>query len=47
MGIVNIRDKLIELDCPHNDATLLHHIMISLLPVFEPFKVSYNAGDQK
>ena len=47
MGIVNIRDKLIELDCPHNDATLLHHIMISLLPVFEPFKVSYNASDQK
>ena len=34
MGMVDIRDKLKDLDCPLNDATLLHHVMISLPPVF-------------
>ena len=34
MGMVDIRDKLKDLDCPLNDATMLHHVMISLPPVF-------------
>ena len=32
---------------PLNDATLLHHDMISLPPAFETFKVNYNSSDQK
>lgn len=47
MGMVNIRDKLKDLVCPFNDATLLHHVMISLPPIFEPFKINYNGSDQK
>ena len=47
MGMVDIRDKLKDLDCPLNDATLLHHVMISLLPVFQPFKVNYNGTDKQ
>jgi len=47
MGMVDIRDKLKDLDCPLNDATLLHHVMISLPPVFEPFKVNYNGSDKQ
>ena len=47
IGMVNIWDKLKDLDCPLNYATLLHHVMISLPPVFEPFKVNYNGSDQK
>ena len=45
--MVNIWDKLKDLDCPLNYATLLHHVMISLPPVFQPFKVNYNGSDQK
>ena len=47
MGMVDIRDKLKDMDCPLNDATLLHHVMISLPPVFEPFKVNYNGSDKQ
>ena len=47
MGMVNMRDKLQDLDCPLNDATLLHHVMISLPLAFETFKVNYNGNDQK
>ena len=32
---------------PLNNATLLHHDMISLPPAFETFKVNYNGSDQK
>jgi len=46
MGMVNMRDKLQDLDCPLNDATLLHHVMISLPPAFETFKVNYNGSDR-
>ncbi|RLM57698.1 uncharacterized protein C2845_PM18G03990 [Panicum miliaceum] len=28
MGMVNMRDKLRDLDCPLNDAALLHHVMM-------------------
>ena len=47
MGMVDIRDKLKDMDCPLNDATLLHHVMISLPPVFDPFKVNYNGSDKQ
>ena len=47
MGMVNIRDKLKNLDCSLNDATLLHHIMISLPPVFGPLKVNYSGSDKQ
>jgi hypothetical protein len=46
MGMVNMRDKLQDLDCPLNDATLLRHVMISLPPAFETFKVNYNGSDR-
>ena len=36
MGMVDIRDKLKDMDCPLNDATLLHHVMISLPPFLSP-----------
>ena len=36
MGMVNIRVKHKDLDCPLNDATQLHHVMISLPPFLSP-----------
>jgi hypothetical protein len=30
LGMIDFRDKLKDLDCPLNDATLLHHVMLSL-----------------
>jgi hypothetical protein len=45
--MIDLRDKLIDLDCPLNDATLLHHVMLSLPPVFEPFKINYNGSENK
>ena len=47
MGMVNIRDKLKNLDCSLKDATLLHHIMISLPPVLGPLKVNYSGSDKQ
>jgi hypothetical protein len=47
LGMIDLQDKLKDLDCPLNDVTLLHHVMLSLASVFEPFKISYNTSDQK
>nr|XP_034598860.1 uncharacterized protein LOC117859787 [Setaria viridis] len=47
MSLVDLRDKLNDMNCPLNDETLLHHIMLSLPSVFEPFKINYNGSDTK
>lgn len=37
LGMIDLRDKLKDLDCPLNDATLL----------LEPFQINYNGSDNK
>jgi hypothetical protein len=45
MSLVDLRDKLKDLKCPLNDEILLHHVMLSLPLVFDPFKINYNGSD--
>ena len=47
MRLVDLRDKLKDLNCPLNDEVLLHHVMLSLPSVFDPFKINYNGNDVK
>jgi hypothetical protein len=45
--MIDLRNNLKDLDYPLNDATLLHPVMLSLPPIFEPFKIKYNGSDNK
>jgi hypothetical protein len=47
LGMIDLQDKLKDLDCPLIDATLLNHVMLSLPSVFEPFKINYNGSGNK
>jgi hypothetical protein len=39
-----LRDKLKDLKCPLNDEIMIHHVMLSLPSVFDPFKINYNGS---
>jgi hypothetical protein len=47
LGMIDLWDKLKDLDYLLNDATLLNHVMLLLPSAFEPFKISYNTSDNK
>jgi hypothetical protein len=47
LKMINISNKLKDLECPLPDPYVIHYIMMSLPPVLEKFKINYNSSDKK
>jgi hypothetical protein len=45
--MIDMSNKLKDLECPIPDRYLIHYVMMSLPPVFRNFKINYNLSDKK
>jgi hypothetical protein len=45
--MISMSNKLKDLGCPLREPYVIHYVMMSLLTVFENFKINYNSSDKK
>jgi hypothetical protein len=45
--MIDISNKLNDLECPLPKPCVIHYIMMSLPPQFRNFKINYNSSDKK
>jgi hypothetical protein len=47
MKLIDMSNKLKDLEMPLPDPYLVHYIMLSLRTIFDNFKINYNGSDKK
>jgi hypothetical protein len=45
--MIDMSNKLKDIECPLPEPYVIHYIMMSLPPIFENFKINYNSSDKK
>jgi hypothetical protein len=47
LKLIDVSNKLNDLETPLLEPYLVHYIMLSLLAIFDNFKINYNGSDKK